>query len=59
MRVKVGVGLLEQTQGLQLQTKFYLHVSIVSAFGGQKHNFGQILPLGGELRPPFTNDGQI
>ena len=58
MRAKFGV--LEQTQGLHLQTKFYLNVLIVSAFGGQNHNFVQILTLGGLLyRPPFTDEGQI
>ena len=41
MRAKFGV--LEQTQGLQLQAKFPLNVFIVSASGGKNHNFGQIL----------------
>jgi len=34
MRAKFGV--LEQTQGLHLHTKFHLNVFIVSASGGQK-----------------------
>jgi len=33
------ICLLEQTQGLQLQTKFKLHVFIVSSCGGQKPQF--------------------
>jgi len=37
MRAKFGV--LEQTQGLHLQAKFYLNVLIVSASGGQKPQF--------------------
>ena len=47
MRAKFGV--LEQTQGLHLPAKFYLSVFIVSAFGGPKNNFAQILTF---LRAP-------
>jgi len=32
-------GVLKQTQGLHLQAKFHLNVSIVSASGGQKTQF--------------------
>jgi len=37
MRAKFGV--LEQTQGLNLQAKFHLNVSVVSASGGQNPQF--------------------
>ena len=37
MRAKFGV--LEQTQGLQLQAKFHLNLIIVQASGGQKLQF--------------------
>ena len=57
MRAKFGV--LEQTQGLHLLAKFHLNVFIVSASGGQNHNFGQILRLGILYRPSFTDEGQI
>ena len=50
MRAKFGV--LEQTQSLQLHAKFHLNVFIVSASGGQNHNFGQILTLGGGAAVP-------
>ena len=43
MRSKFSV--LEQTQGLHLQAKFHVNVFIVSASGGQNHNFGHILTL--------------
>ena len=33
-------------QGLDLRAKFYRNVFIVSASGGQNHNFGQILTFG-------------
>jgi len=36
-------GVLEHTQGLHLPAKFHLNVSIVSASGGQKPQFWQIL----------------
>jgi len=53
-------GVLKQTQGLHLHAKFHLNVFIVSASGGQKHNFGQILTYWGLLyRPPFADEGQI
>jgi len=52
MRTKFGV--LEQIQGLHLQAKFHLKVLIVSASGGQKPQFRQILTFRGLLyRPPF------
>ena len=53
-------GVLEQTQGLHLQAEFHLNVFILSASGGQKSNFGQILTFWGLLyRRPFTDEGQI
>ena len=58
MRAKFGV--LEQTQGLHLQAKFHLNVFVVSASGGQKNNFGQILTiLGAPVPTPFADEGQI
>jgi len=44
MRVKFGV--LDQTQGLHLHAKLNVNVFIVSASGGPKHSFGQILTFG-------------
>ena len=56
MRAKFGV--LEQTQRLHLQAKF--HLCSLSASGGQKPHFGQILTFWGLLyRPRFTDEGQI
>jgi len=56
----VKFGVLVQTQGLHLHAKFHMNVFIVSASGGQKSHFGQILTFGGLLyRPPFTDNGQI
>ena len=56
MRVKFGV--LEHTQGLHLQAKFHLNVFIVSACGGQKPQFGQILTFWGAPVPtPFYRRG--
>ena len=58
MRVKFGV--LEQTQGLHLHTKFHLNAFIVSASDGQKTQFWANLTFWGLLyRPPFTDEGQI
>ena len=52
MRAKFGV--LEQTRSLHLPAKFYLTFFLLSASGGQNHNFGQILPFwGGLLYRPF------
>ena len=48
MRVKFGV--LEQTQGLHLHTKFHLKVFIVGPYRftvAKNHNFGQFLIFGG------------
>ena len=50
--------MLEGTHGLHLPAKFYLNVFVVSASGGQKPQFGQILTFLGLLyRPPFTDEG--
>jgi len=58
MRAKFGV--LQQTQGLHLHAKFHLNLFIVSAFGDQNVNYGQILTLGESCTDPtFTNEGQI
>jgi len=47
-------------QGLHSHAKFHLNVFIVSASGGQNHNFGQILTfLGAPVPTPFTDEGQI
>jgi len=52
MRAKFGV--LEQTQGLHLQTKFHLNVFIVSASGGQKPQFRANFDiLGAPILTPF------
>ena len=52
MRAKFGE--LEQTQGVHLQAKVHLNVFIVSASGGQKPHFGQILTfLGVPVPTPF------
>jgi len=52
--------MLWHTQGLHLQAKFHLNVFVVSASGGQKHNFGQLLTFWGLLyRPSITDEGQI
>jgi len=58
MRAKFGV--LKQTRGLHLHTKFHLNEFIVSASGGQKPQFWQILTFWGVLyRPPFTDEDHI
>ena len=58
--IRAKFGGLEQTQGLHLPAKFHLNVFIVSASGGQKLQFGQILTFWGLLyRRPFTDEGQI
>ena len=58
MGVKFGV--LEQTHGLHLHTKFHLNVFIVSASGGQKPQFWANLDFGWLVcLPPFTDEGQI
>ena len=46
-------GMLEQTQGLHSQAKFHLNVFIVSASGGQNHNFWQIVTFWGLLYRPL------
>ena len=52
--MRANFGVLEQTQDLHLQAKFHLNVFIVSASGGQNHNFGQILTFWGAPVPtPF------
>jgi len=57
---KAKFGELEQIQSLHLQAKFHLYVFIVSAYGGQEPQFGQIWTFWGLLyRPPFTGEGQI
>jgi len=44
----------------RLQAKFHLNTFIVSASGGPKPHFWQILTFWGLLyRPPFTDEGQI
>jgi len=58
MRVKFGV--LEQTHSLHLHAKFHINVFILSASGGQKLQFEQILTFVGLLyQPSFTDKGQI
>ena len=57
--MSVKFGALEQTQGLHLHGKFHLNVFIVSASGGQKTQFGQILIFGGSCTDPFTDEGEI
>ena len=58
MRAKFSV--LEQTLGLHLHASFHLNMFIVSASGGQKPHFWQILTFLGLLyRTPFTDEGQI
>ena len=54
MRVKFGV--LEQTEGMHLHCKFYMHVFIVSASGGQKPQFWTNIDLfwrGAPVPTPF------
>ena len=52
MRSKFGV--LEQTQGLHLHTKFHPNAFIVSASGGQRNQFWANFDFGGLLyRPPL------
>jgi len=51
MRFKVGV--LEQTRGLHLCAEFHLNVSIASASGGQKPQFGANCNFGGSCTDPL------
>ena len=45
---------------IHFHAKCHLNVFIVSASGGQKPQFGQLLTFGRLLyRPPFTHEGQI
>ena len=50
----------EQTQGLQLPTKFHLNGSLCQLPVAKNNNSGQILTFLGLLyRPPFTDEDQI
>ena len=52
--IRVKIGVLEQIQGLHLPAKCHLNVFIVSAPGGQKPHFWQILTLlGAPVPTPF------
>ena len=58
MRVKFGV--LEETQGVHLQATSHLNVFIVSATGGEKHQFWANFDIWGTPAPtPFIDEGQI
>jgi len=58
--MRATFAVLEQTQGLHLCAKFHLNMFIVSASGGQKPQFWEIVTFWGLLyRSPVTDLGQI
>ena len=58
--IQAKFGMRQYTHGLCWHAKFHLNVFIVSASGGQNHNFGKILTFGVLLyRPPFTDESQM
>jgi len=51
---------MEPVEAERAYAKFYLYVFVVSASGGQKPQFWQMLTFWGlPYRPPFTDEGRI